>query len=863
MKSLLAAILLLSILNLPAPAQADLAYYLPQEVTYNPDIPTPDEFFGFQIGDWHLRPDLIVNYLHTLAQSSDRITIKTYAHTYEQRPLLLLTIPSPDNHQNLDDIQTQHQQLTEPSQSADLDINTMPAVVYMGYSIHGNEPSGGNASPVVAYHLAAAQGTSIDSLLSNTIILLDPVFNPDGFGRFAHWANAHRGKHPMADPSHREHNEVWPGGRTNHYWFDLNRDWLLLQHPESRGRLQTFHTWKPNVLTDHHEMSTSSTFFFQPGIPSRNNPLTPKRTYELTAQIAKHHASALDEIGSLYYTQESFDDFYIGKGSTYPDLNGAIGILFEQASSRGHLQDSVHGPLAFPFAIRNQVRTSLSTLQAVKTLRLDLLSHQRDFYISAQRESQRASIKAYVFGDPNDPVRTHYFLDLLQRHNIRIHDLARPFPVGNETFSPGSAYIIPTAQPQYRLLTSMFERRTAFQDSLFYDVSAWNLPLAFNLPTAELKSSPQEFIGTPLSSQTLSQGRIIGPDSAYAYLFEWRGHYAPRALYRLQKAGIKAKVATQQFRTSTTEGVRTFDYGTILIPVGIQKMDQQTLRKLIQTITAEDAIDVYSMSSGLSTGGIDLGSPSFTALKMPQTAILIGTGASAYNAGEAWHQLDQRYDMDVSLIETRRLKNINLNRYNTIVAAGGSYDGLDSVGVNALKQWLRQGNTLIALDSAVRWTINQKLVSAQFVKQDPDKNITRKAYINARNDRGAQVIGGAIFQVQLDQTHPLAYGYQNNNLAVFRRGTLFLKPSKSPYATPFQYTKRPLLAGYISAKNHSLISESASVLVNSHGNGRVILLLDNPNFRAYWYGTQKLFANALFFGTTISHSTLREEEGEQ
>ncbi|MDP6039880.1 MAG: M14 family metallopeptidase [Candidatus Latescibacteria bacterium] len=863
MKCLFIAIILFIGLSAPASARVDLDYYLPKGVTYNPDIPTPEAFFGFQVGDWHLRHDLVVNYLHTLAESSDRITIKTYARTYEQRSLLLLTITTPKNHQNIETIQTQHKKLTNPEQSSTLDINTMPAVVYMGYSIHGNEPSGGNASSLVAYHLAAAQSAQIDSLLAKTIILLDPVFNPDGFNRFAHWANTHRGKHPIADPEHREHREVWPGGRTNHYWFDLNRDWLLLQHPESRGRLETFHTWKPNVLTDHHEMGTNSTFFFQPGIPSRNNPLTPKRTFELTAAIAERHASALDEIGSLYYTKESYDDFYIGKGSTYPDINGCIGILFEQASSRGHLQDSAHGPLSFPFAIRNQVRTSLSTLKAASELRTDLLEHQREFYTNARQEGQRASIKAYVFGDPNDPARTHHFLDLLQRHHIQIYELARPMDVRGQTFTPGSAYIIPTAQPQYRLLTAMFERRTTFQDSLFYDVSAWTLPLAFNMPLAELKSSSQEFIGALLPASKFPQGRQVGEQNPYAYLFEWKGYYAPRALYRLQKAGIQAKVATRQFRTRTAEGVRSFDYGTILIPTGIQKTDSQTLHNLMQTIAREDALDIFAIQTGLTDSGINLGSPRFATLKIPQIAILIGNGARSYNAGEAWHLLDQRYDMNVSLIDAGRLRSINLSRYNTIIAAGGAYSDLDSAGVDALKHWLQQGNTLIALNNAASWIVNRKLVNAQFVKKDPESDTDRKAYIDAPSDQGAQVVGGAIFQVQMDRTHPLAYGYDGNNLSVFRRGTLFLQPSQSPYATPFQYTKQPLLAGYISEQNHRYISESASVLVGSQGNGRVILMLDNPNFRAYWYGTQKLFANALFFGPTISQRTLREGEGEQ
>ena len=244
-----------------------------------------------------------------------------------------------------------------------------------------------------AYHLAALQGKEIEETLSKTIVLLDPCYNPDGLNRFANWVNVHKSKNLSADPANREYNEPFPRGRTNHYWFDLNRDWLPSQHPESQGRIKNFHEWYPNVLTDHHEMGTNSTYFFQPGIPSRTNPNTPEENQELTKKIANFHAKALDKIGSLYYSEESFDDFYYGKGSTYPDANGCIGILFEQASSRGHLQESINGLVSFPFTIRNQLTTSLSTLEADQILRKDLLDYQRRFYQSGIATAKNQHLK--------------------------------------------------------------------------------------------------------------------------------------------------------------------------------------------------------------------------------------------------------------------------------------------------------------------------------------------------------------------------------------------------------------------------------------------------------------------------------------
>ncbi len=359
----------------------ELKYYLPDNVSYNPSIPKPKNIIYHEVGEWHVTHDRLVNYMKAIAaEAPERVKLETMGFTYENRPQVLLIITSPDNHKRLEEIRQQHLLLSNPSKSSAVNIENMPIVVWIGHSIHGNEPSGANASLLSAYYLAAAQGKQIDDLLENVVILFDPSFNPDGLQRFSTWANQNKSKNLVSDPNSREFNEVWPSGRFNHYWFDLNRDWLPAVHPESQNRLKWFHQWKPNILTDHHEQGSNATFFFQPGVPSRVNPLTPAKNQELTAKLGKLHAKYLDSIGSLYFTKENYDDFYYGKGSTYPDINGAIGILFEQASSRGHLQQTANGLLSFPFTIRNQFVTTLSTLYGAKDLRNEFLEWQREFY---------------------------------------------------------------------------------------------------------------------------------------------------------------------------------------------------------------------------------------------------------------------------------------------------------------------------------------------------------------------------------------------------------------------------------------------------------------------------------------------------
>ena len=397
-------------------------YYFSQlNKDLNESIPKPHEIIGHNVGDWHISHDKLVQYMYTLSESSDRITIENRGKTFEGRPLILLTITSEKNHSNIDEIISNHQKITKSDEN--INIEKEPIVVYQGFSIHGNEASGSNASILLAYYLAASKSSFVTDLLNEAVILLDPSLNPDGLQRFAYWANTNKNINLTSDSNDREYNEVWPGARTNHYWFDLNRDWLPVQLPESQARIKSFNKWIPNILTDHHEMGTNSTFFFQPGVPSRTHPLTPNMNQKLTKEISKFHIESLDEIGSLYFSEEQFDDFYYGKGSTFPDINGSIGILFEQASSRGHLQESDNGLLSFPFTIKNQLITAISTLKAAKSLRADILSYQKEFYKNSSIESNKLKNEAIIFGNLKDSYRTNKLAEILERHEIKISKL--------------------------------------------------------------------------------------------------------------------------------------------------------------------------------------------------------------------------------------------------------------------------------------------------------------------------------------------------------------------------------------------------------------------------------------------------------
>jgi len=835
-------------------AQVNLDYYLPDNVTYNQDIPTPEEVIGHEVGEWHVTHDKLVQYMYALADASNRVTIEEYARSYEDRPLLLLTITSSENHANIGTIKQNQQALTNPDASGSLDIENMPVIVTLGHSVHGNEPSGANASMLAAYHFTAATGNDMEAMLENAVILLDPSFNPDGLNRFATWVNIHKSATTVTDPNSREFDEVWPGGRTNHYWFDLNRDWMPVQHPESRGRVAKFHEWRPNVITDQHEMGTNSTYFFQPGIPSRTNPLTPQINQDLTAAIAEYHARALDGIKSLYYSKESFDDFYYGKGSSYPDVFGTVGILFEQGSSRGHAQESVNGIVEFPFTIRNQFYTSLSTMDAAVALRTDLHEYRRSYYADMQEEASESDIKAYLVGDRYDSGRNYHLADLLAHHNVDIYELAENIEANGQQFESGKAWVIPAEQTEYRFIKAMFERRTEFSDSLFYDVSTWTLPFAFNLPFAELSNRQfnNNLLGAQVENPQMREAEVIGGQSQYAYAFEWDEYYAPRTLYRLQKMGVRTKVAARSFTTQTADGMKEFNHGTILVPLGIQDESEDEIFETLFLAASEDGVPVYALSTGLSAGGIDLGSSSMETLTMPSVALISGEGTSSYEVGEMWHLLDQRYHIPATLLDKNRLSRADLSRYTDIVMASGYYNDLSEGVVDELKRWIRNGGTLILQRGAIDWGRSEGLIAAEEVEKEDFEYDESLTYADISNARGAQFIGGTIFHANLDTTNPLGYGYRQSTLQVFRNGTRFLQQPENHFAAPVTLTETPLASGYISEENLDIIPNTVSTLVSSNGRGRVISFVDNPNFRAFWFGTNKLFANALFFGDTIS-----------
>ncbi|SDG50380.1 M14 family zinc carboxypeptidase [Psychroflexus sediminis] len=854
MKSILSILLILAIGHLQAQD-----YFLEDRGPFDPGIPSPEKFLGYPVGSHHTRHDRIVAYLTQLAELSERAEINQYGETYEHRPLVMLTVTAPEHLAQLPALQEKHNRAADPSNTEDL--SDLPVFVNLGYNVHGNEPSSSEAAMLTAYILVASESEEVKNYISQAVMMIDPTINPDGRDRHSQWANMFKGDPLVADPADAEHNERWPRGRTNHYWFDLNRDWLLGINPESRGKLNWYHQWYPNVVTDFHEMGTSSTYFFEPmKANASKDPIMPAENYTtLNDKFAEYYVEALDNIGSFYFTKEAFDGTYPGYGSSYPDLQGGLGILFEQASSRGHRQETPTGEITFAFTIRNQLSSSMATVKAAVENKDLLYDYQQRFFESALSNAEKSDIEAYVFGDRYDKNRTRAFIDKLLLHRVKLYKLEESVKVDGKSFTPDFAYYVPTRQPQYRMVQTMFETYEEYTDSVFYDASAWSLANFYNMEYAPLKKAAQT--GEEVTREDLTREDIEVTQSDYAYLIDWNDYNAPAVLWKLQKAGVNVLSAFKPFSLDIEGKEKEFDYGTLVIPVSRQQISSDSLYALVKEAAAEHAVEVTSSTSGYSRSGVDLGSRNIRALEKTRPFMLIEDGVSSYEAGEVWHLLDTRVDMPITKIPMRNFEEIDWERYNTMVMVSGNYKQLDSTDLRKIKSWVSLGNTLITIREGSEWAIknelvNEKLIGAEDTDEDAaeqeEQTTERKPYVEAPENIGKQSVGGAIFEVDLDLTHPLAFGYTREKLPVYRNSEVWIAPSENPYATVAKYTDAPHIDGFITDKNlNEFLKPSASLIVSKVGRGRVVLFADNPNFRGSWYGTNRLFLNALFLGQHV------------
>lgn len=807
--------------------------YFPQQAM-NPVLPTPESVLGFGIGDWHLRFDQQQQYLAALADRSERIQALAIGRTTEQRRQVLLAISSPANLARLEAIRQAHLKVTTGKRDS-----ALPAVVWLGYSVHGDEPSGANAAPLLAYWLAASNSPQVRQILEHTIVFIDPALNPDGLDRYANFANNMAAQQPSDSLQHRSRWQDFPAGRLSHYGFDLNRDWLLLTHPASQNRIRFWQQWLPQVFGDFHEMGPHSTFFMQPGVASRVNPLTPKENQAITRALAADVAKGLDQQGRLYFTGESFDDFYWGKASSYGDAMGAIGILYEQARVRGQVQATPFGRKTFTFSIENQLLASQQLLSGVVRNKARLAQYQNDFFRSAVADAKRNKLRGYLLKDPGDPARLSALALLLRRHGIQVQRLQAPVKLAGNVITKG--LFVPLAQPQARLVQSVFSTPTTFSDNTFYDVSAWNLPAAFNIEALPV-------------SRRQYQSAMSGPDwqvqpaslpavtAVYAWTISWQDSRAPALLADLLRTGVRVFALGRVAHN----GEQLLQAGDLLIP---RRQPGGDVLALLQQLSQRHQLAIRPLASGLSQQGVDLGSPSLLPLRAPRVGLLVGRDIHAQRAGGVWHSLDTRAGVAVSLLDSSVLPWLDLREFTHLIVPAAAPLALNSEQSARIKQWVEQGGRLILMTDAVAWGAQQGLLAVKL--KDEQARLAQFASADLRYaDQDAHLartlIAGTQVLAQLDNSHPLNFGLVRPVLALMRDHTVMVAESEQPFSVLARYQHEPLLAGYMSEPNRRALAGTPAAIAQHLGQGSVVALLDDVSFRGIQRGSERWLTNALY-----------------
>lgn len=772
---------------LPEPYAVGLDYYMPSQWDYrlDPSVTAPQDYFGFPFGSQHVDWSQAVCYLQLLASQSSRLVLDTLNHTYEHRPIVSLRITSPHNQRHIERIRLAHLAVRDGK------TEDGPAVVCLTSSVHGNEPSGLHASLIVAYFMAAARGKQIDRLLNDCVILLLPGLNPDGIHRFATWVNSARSLSNSGDTAGREFNEPWPNSRLNHYWHDCNRDWLFLEHPEARAAVSLFHRWLPHLMSDHHEMGSEKTFFFSPGHPQRISTNVPPQNQAMAALASRHIKAALDSLGSKYVTGRGYDDYYIGKGAAYGDVQGSICLLCEQASSRGHWRQMSRGPLTFPFTIRNQTAAQFAIIQAAVQEKDTLQRYMAHFYATLPHQDDSSG---YLFAANPSRAITWHFLSLLQRHHIRV---SRVSPTSSQQRE--DEYFIPFRGNNPALVRSIMEANLShFADTVFYDISAWTLPMAYNIQSRETDGAGLRLEDVP-SQLAFPEGQIDSASPSGYYAFRATEFYIPALIYALQEAGAR---------------VWADSLGTLFV-----RTDTATLAPLARR-------------TGVCLRALPL--PPDTArlrpVRRPRTVILCAPQTKAYTLGAYWFLLDYRHQMRPTLLPIEQLRAATIRRYNTLILSTQIPQGDPRAA--ALTEWVSQGGILICTGAGQLTLRSMGLGRLSPLQRRADHSLASKGGIP-----------GGIMQVRLRQQSPISWGLQTDSLPVFKSGALAFQPDSLALYT---FSPRPL-SGYFAPALLNGMGGTPAVTATPLGRGHIVCFNFSPVFRSYFYGTAPLLTNAIFF----------------
>jgi len=869
MKSLFASLILILFLapaGLAGQAAGDFVWY--PGGTYDPAIPTPASFLGHEIGDAYTPHYQLQAYLEAVASASDRVSLGSYGFTNEGRELLLLTITSPSNRARLEEIRQNMGRLADPRgvSQAELDaiIQDSPAVAWLSYSVHGAEPAGTAAAIMTTYQLAAGTDAVTRSILDQLVVIIDPASNPDGRERVVNDFQQRVGMTYNTNPDAWEHGSSWPGGRTNHYLFDLNRDWSWQTQRETQQRTVEYLRWNPVVHVDFHEMGGDSYFFFPAATPVHK--AIPDVVMKWQEIYGEGNAAAFDAFGWPYYTKIGFDMFYPGFGDSWPSMMGAIGMTYEQGggSSVGIAVEQEDGTIhTFRQRARGHFTTSMATLKTTADRRQERLTDFLTFFRHALSLGG-GQVKSYALVPGDDPYNADHLADVLARQGIEVTQatasfnarVARGFGLHEAPASrsfPAGTYLVAAGQPRGVAVQMLMEPDPILEDTSFYDLSGWALPLVHNVEAYMLSDLPG-VANTPVTHPPERTGGLEGGAARYAYAIPYRGTSALLAAVELLNEGVTVKSADDEF----TVGGREYPAGTFVIPVYRNPSD---LAALVQVAAEGAGVTAFAIQTGLVEEGDDLGATSYRELEKPKIAVAAGSDAGS-GFGEVWNFFDQGYPyFDYTNIDAARLARTDLSDYNVLVLGGGNLRSvLGDAGVEALKAWVEAGGVVIGVEGSAQFltqegsgitSVTARAGGDEEAEKDEDQPAVdaRKTLAEREQESKVERTPGGFYKVVLDPDHWMAFGMPEE-MAVLKRGDRgFAVTERGVNVAVFP--PESLLSGYAPPDFQDDLSKKAWLIVEGVGRGQAVLFADSPFYRMFLRGEHQLILNAIVLGTAF------------
>ncbi|MBU3026918.1 M14 family metallopeptidase [Zobellia galactanivorans] len=799
------------------------------------NLKAPSDFLGYELGTRFTPHHRVVDYYSYLAENDpSRVQLENYGETNEGRPLILAYISTAKNMKSREKIRLEHLKNTEGKGEPNI------AIVWMSYNVHGNESVSTEASMKTVYELL----TQKEEYLENTLVIVDPCVNPDGRDRYVNWYNQYKNSPYTIDPNSAEHHEPWLNGRPNHYMFDLNRDWAWLTQVESRQRIKVYNKWLPHVHVDFHEQGVDSPYYFAPAAEPFHEVITDfQREFQTT--VGKNHAKYFDANGWFYFTKEVFDLLYPSYGDTFPTYNGSIGMTYEQGGSGSAglgVRTGTGDTLTLKDRILHHHTTGLSTLEIASQNAVRLNQEFKKFY-----QPKDFKYKSYVLNGNPDKLKA--LTELLTKHEIEYgwatDKTAKGFNYvlgkNGSVKIDNNALVVNSDQKKGTLVKVLFEPNTKLSDSLTYDITAWSLPYAYGLNAIASETKVAARTTTDRNKFDALNLEELSSKS-YAFLIKWNSFSDARFLADLLNSDIKVRYAQNPF---VMDGV-SYDRGTLIIT----KSDNKNLPDFLDSLRSKALRHqqvIYPTSTGFVDGGKDFGSHSVQPLKKAKVALLSGKPTSTLNFGEIWYFFEQQLQYPVSVLNSDYFNTVDLSEYDILILPSGKpySQFLNPARMKSLKQWVRDGGKLIAMGSALKDFAKDKTLQLKAKNIKKDSIAPIPVYDHDQREQIKNEITGAIFKTRINNTHPLAYGYDDIYFSLKLGGDAYAYLNKGTVAYLDGNNIEPV-AGFAGSDAQQKIAETLVFGVEKYGSGQLVYMVDNPLFRGFWENGKLLFSNALF-----------------